>query len=233
MKMELDEFKSKWAEQDRKLDASLRLNRQLLSESRLNRAKPALQRLTLGLAVETAITFVPVVALGDFIYANWAMPRFTLPAIALDLFTIAIFSSLIRQMIGAMQIDYSKPITVLQKQIEALRILHIRHLQGIFLGAPLVWIPLLIVTLKGCLGLDTYRLFSSAWLVANLLFGLAFIPLAIGLSKRFGDRWGRYPLVQRLRNDLMGQNLNAAMGFLATLSEFESGTERHPDPEAL
>lgn len=220
--MELDELKSKWAEQDQKLDTILRMNRQLLSVSHLHRAHSALRRLAIGRALEAILTFIPIVALGDFIYTYRTVPRFVLPAIALDLFAIAIFSSLIRQMIGAVQIDNSKPITVLQKQIEALRILHIRHLQGIFLGSPLIWIPLLIVSLKGFLGLDTYRLFDGVWLVANLLFGLAFIPLSIWLSQRFGDRLGRYPLIQRLRNDLMGQNSNAAVGFLATVSEFEN-----------
>ncbi len=219
--MDLDELKTKWTEYDRKLDASLELNRQLLGEARLNRAKTALQRLTLGLGLEAVLTFVAIAALGDFLYTNRSLPRFAFPAAALDLCAIVIFIALIRQITLAMQIDYGKPIAVIQKQIVELQRLRIRSLQGIFLGATLAWIPLLIVAFKGLFGLDTYRLFGAAWLSANVLLGLAIIPLAIWMSKRFGDRLGRFPLMQRLRNDLMGPNLNAAVGFLAILSEFE------------
>jgi len=224
--MELDELKMKWAEQDQKLDTILRMNRQLLSAPYLNRAQSALRRLVIGQSLEAMITFVPIVALGDFIYTYRSVPRFVLPAILLDLFMIAMFGSLIRQIMGAVQIDYSKPITTLQKQVEALRILQIRHLQGIFLGSPLIWIPMLIVALKGFLGLDAYRLFDNTWLAANILFGLAFIPLTIWLAQRLGDRLGRYPLVQRLRNDVIGQNLKAAVGFIAVVSDFENETGR-------
>ena len=48
--MELDELKVKWAEYDRKLDESIRLNRQLLRESYTRRAKFALWRLAAMLA---------------------------------------------------------------------------------------------------------------------------------------------------------------------------------------
>jgi hypothetical protein len=99
--------------------------------------------------------------------------------------------------------------------------LRIRHIQGIFLAATLAWTPLMIVTLEGFWGLDAYRLFGTAFLVSNLLVGLAIIPLALWLSKRFSDRMGRSPFLQRLMKDLAGYNLNAAAGFLAKLSQFE------------
>ena len=220
--MELEELKVKWLEHDSKLEASLRLNRQLLSESYLGRTRSALQRLMLGLSLEAAATFVVLIALGGFLYTHRAMPRFVFPALALDLCTLAIFITLIQQVTAAAQIDYGKPITVIQKQIEALRVRRLRVLQGIFLGSALAWTPLLIVAFEGFLGLDAYHLFGAAWLSANLLFGLAVLPTALWLSKRLGTRLALSPLLQRLRNDLTGHSLSAALGFLATLSEFEN-----------
>jgi flagellar biogenesis protein FliO len=58
-------------------------------------------------------------------------------------------------------------------------------------------------------------------MVSNLLVGLAIIPLALWLSRRFSDRMGRSPFIQRLMQDLAGYNLNAATRFLTTLSQFE------------
>ena len=49
---------------------------------------------------------------------------------------------------------------------------------------------------------------------------LAIIPLAIWASGKFGGRMHRSPMIQRLMRSLAGYNLNAATGFLATLSEF-------------
>jgi hypothetical protein len=57
-------------------------------------------------------------------------------------------------------------------------------------------------------------------LAVNVLFGLAIIPLLIGVSRKFGDRMGRSPVIQRLMRALAGHDLNAATSFLATLSEF-------------
>jgi hypothetical protein len=219
--VEMDDLRKTWAEYDRKLDTNIRLSRQLLIVTNLNRVRSPMRRLAFFLGLESIIQFAVVVALGSFIYEYIATVRFVLPAAALDVFAIAILIAMIRQIAGALQIDYDKPIAIIQKQLEDLRVLRIRYIQGIFLVATLVWTPLLIVTLKGFWGLDAYRLFGAAYLTANLLVGLAIIPLAIWLSRKFSDRMGRSPMIQRLMKDLAGYNLNAAARFLATLSEFE------------
>ena len=219
--VEMDDLRKTWVEHDRKLDTNIRLSRRLLMACNLNRVRSPLRRLAFFVGMESVIQFAVVAALGSFIYEHIAMVRFALPAAALDVFTIAILIAMVRQIAGALQIDYDKPIAIIQKQLENLRVFRIRYIQGIFLVSPLAWTPLLIVALKGFWGLDAYRLFGAAYLVANLLVGLAIIPLAIWLSKKFGDRMGRSPVIQRLMKDLAGYNLNAAAGFLATLSEFE------------
>lgn len=219
--VEMDDLRKTWAEYDRKLDTNIRLSRQLLVATNLNRVRSPLRRLAFFLGVESVIQFAVVVALGSFIYENMATPRFALAGAALDVFAIAILIAMIRQIASALQIDYDKPIAVIQKQLGKLRVLRIRYIQGIFLVATLVWTPLLIVALKGFWGLDAYRLFGTAYLVANVLVGVAIIPLAIWLSKKFGGRMGRSPMIQRFMRDLAGYNLNAATGSLATLAKFE------------
>jgi hypothetical protein len=142
--------------------------------------------------------------------------------VVLDLFALAILIALIRQIQAALQIDYGQPIATIQKQHAELRMLRIRYIQGIFLAATLAWTPLLIVGLQGFFGLDAYSLLGAPYLFANVLVGLAIIPLGIWLSKKYGDRMGRSPIIQRFMNDLAGHNLNEASRFLATLSEFEA-----------
>jgi hypothetical protein len=219
--MDLDELKEKWINYDRKLDESLRLNRRLLQAMKLPRAKSALQRLAIGLTLESVLWLIGIVALGQFIYRNITMMRFALPAAFLDLYAIANFAVLIAQIASALQIDYDKPIAVIQKQIEALRVLRIRYIQGSVIGGFLVWVPFVIVVLKMFLGIDAYRIFGTAWLLANVLFGLVPIALAIWISKKLCRTIGRFPRIQKFMNDLAGYNINAARCTIAALSEFE------------
>jgi len=219
--MELDELKQKWAEHDRKLEVNIRLTRQLLTATKMNRARSALQRLAVFLALESVVALAVIIVLGSFIGDHIAMVRFAVPAAALDLFEIATLIVLIQQIRLALYIDYSNPVAAIQKQLESLRMLHIRQFQWTLLLAPLLWTPLLIVALEGFLLVDAYKTVGAAYLLANLLVGLAIIPLAIYLSKKFGDRMDTSPKIQWLMKGLSGYNLNAASDFLATLSEFE------------
>jgi len=219
--MELDELKQKWAEHDHKLEVNIRLTRQLLTATKMNRARSALQRLAVFVALESVVALAVIIVLGSFIGDHIAMVRFAVPAAALDLFEIASLILLIQQIRLALNIDYGSPVAAIQKQLESLRMLHIRHFQWTLLLAPLLWTPLLIVALEGFLRVDAYKTVGAAYLLANLLFGLAIIPPAIWLSKKFGYRMDRSPKIQRLMKDLAGYNLNAASDFLATLSEFE------------
>jgi hypothetical protein len=220
--MDPDEMRALWAEHERKIEANLRLNRKALIAIQMNRARGALQRLILGLALEAVIDFAAIVALGSFSYAQRDAAKFALPASALDAYMIAIFNAVLRQIAMAFQIDYDGPVAAVQRQIEELRILRLRSTQWILLLAPLAWTPLLIVALKGLWGVDAYKMFGPAFLLANLLFGLAIIPLALGLARRFGDDWGRSLLLRRLVQDITGRSLREAGDFVATVAEFET-----------
>ena len=81
--------------------------------------------------------------------------------------------------------------------------------------------PVLIVAFKGFLGVDAYLFLNGRWLLGNLLFGLAFIPLMLWAARRFASRWQGSPLLQSLMDDLAGRSLVAATGFLNELSQFE------------
>jgi hypothetical protein len=219
--MELDELKEKWTEHDRKLDLSIRLNRLLMRETYTRRAKWALWRLAAMLALGSIAMLAVIVFLGAFTAKNWAMPRFTIPAMLLDLAAIAALAALTGQIGLALTIDYNHPIAAIQKRLETLRKFRIRYTQAICFTSALLWAPMFIVAMKVFLGADVYRLFGTAWIVTNVAFGFAVLALAIWLAKKFGPRMSRTRPGQQLLKDLAGYNLNAATGFLAKLDEFE------------
>ena len=220
--MEIDDLKRAWEEQSRKLDARLRLNTRLLHDSVLGKAGTAMTRLSWLLAGELLLDLLLAVWLGWFIAGHVREPRFLVPAVVLHLGAIGLVISCIRQLEAIRSIDYGAPILAIQKRLGTLRLQRVRATQWTLLSAPLLWILVLIVALKGLLGLDAYAIFDEAWLAANVLLGVAVIPLAIWMARRHADRMERSPLVQRLLRDLAGYNLNAATGFLDSLARFEA-----------
>jgi hypothetical protein len=220
--MELDILQEKWAEQDRKLDSSIRLNQRLLMAVERRRWQSPLRIFALltGIGVFVALAILEI--LGRFIYTHRAEPRYALPAIILHVWVIAYAATSIRQIAMALQIDYDKPIVTIQRQIETLRALRLRALRwGLLTGQLVWWIPFLVVVLKGAGNIDAYQAFGMPFLTVNLALGAALIPAAVWLSRKFGDRMAGSPAVQRLMRELAGYNINAASRFLATLAEFE------------
>jgi hypothetical protein len=205
--MELDELREKWAEHDRKLDLSIRLNRRLMRDTYTRSAKFALWRLGVILAMGAIFMLPVIIFLGAFTAKNWSMPRFTIPSIVLDIAAIATLAALIAQIAMALSIDYTQPIAAIQRRLEMLRKFRIRYIQAILVSATLLWMPMFIVVMKTFFGADIYRLAGTAWIVTNVAFGFAVLALGIWLSKKYLPG--------------AGYNLNAASGFMATLAEFE------------
>jgi hypothetical protein len=216
---DLDEMKEVWTANDKKLDESIRLNRELLNAATLSKAHSATQRMRWALGLEAVVWFAMIVSLGSFISHHAGTLRLSLSAAALDIYAIAMLAATVRQIVALRKIDYSRPVTAIQKQLEMLRVMRIRITQRALLGGTVVWAPFLIVVARAFLGLD---ILNSLWLWVNVAFGLCLIPLAAWLSKVFGERMGRFPFIQRVMNDLAGRNLNAASEFISKLSEFEA-----------
>ena len=216
---DLDEMKEVWTANDKKLDQSIRLNRELLNAATLSKAHSATQRMSWALGLEAVVWFAMIVSLGSFISHHAGTLRLSLSAAALDIYAIAMLAATVRQIVALRRIDYSRPVTAIQKQLEMLRVMRIRITQRALLGGTVVWAPFLIVVARAFLGLD---ILNSLWLWVNVAFGLCLIPLAVWLSKVFGERMGRFPFIQRVMNDLADRNLNAASEFISKLSEFEA-----------
>jgi hypothetical protein len=214
--MELDELRQKWAEHDRKLETSIRLNRQLLRDNYTGRARRALWRLAALLGLGSISMLAIVVWLGAFIYANRGTPELAWSAAVLDALAIAALATVNFQIGLALQIDYNQPVAAIQKRLERLRKTRIRYIQGICLTSALSWFPMFVVVMKVFLGINVYRTFDTGWIRWNVLFGLAVILPGVWLLRKLRNWMG-----PRFVRELAGYNLNAASDFLAKIEEFE------------
>ena len=211
-----------WATQDRKLDATLRLNRRLLQEATLQRVRTPLRRLSVLLCAGIAAGLAVVMGTGSFLYDHLDEPRFLLPALAIFLWSVAYTASAAYQLAALLHLDYGGPVTRLQQQVENLCLLRLRILRWALLTGQLVWwMPLLIVGAEAFFGVDVYPLVGGAYVAANLLFGLAVIPVAIWLSHRYAHRLQGARALRWLADHLAGHNLRAARRELDELSAFQ------------
>ena len=224
--MELDDLKRRWEDQDRKLSVSIRLNTRMVHESVLNRADTALRPLSRLLWFELLMNVGVAIFTGSFLAKHISEARFLIPAVGLHLCVIALIIAGVRQLVAIKTLDYGAPVVVIQKRLESLRVERIRATTLTLLFSPLIWTPLLIITLEGLFGVDAYATFGAAFLIANLLFGILVIILAIWVSKRYAARMNRSPLVQRLMRILAGHSLTSATAVLSSISRFEEGDSR-------
>jgi hypothetical protein len=222
--MELDAMKARWVDYDRKLDLTVRLNRQLLVGTKIGRLRTPLRRFAILTGAGALFGLGVLVAVGNFVYEHRAEPRFALPGVVLQVWMIAMLAASVRMMAMAVRIDYEMPVAEIQKQIERLRALRIRVTQWALLTGQVVWwAPFLIVAMDAFWGVDSYKVLGAGFLVSNVAFGLALIPLAVWASRKFGTRADGSPAIRWLMRELGGYNLNAAQGFLEELKAFSEG----------
>ena len=219
--MELADLKQKWAEQDAKLEKSLRLNARLVRESGMTRVGRALAPLSWGIAIEGILNVAVVLWLGSFLGDHIGQPRLAAPAALLLVCAIAILNTGIRQWAVLRTIDYGAPVLAIQKRLAALRVSRIRATKWIFLLSPLLWLPILIVGFDALTGVDPSTFLYGWWLAGNLLFGVVFLLGMLWLAKRFGGRWQRFPAVQHVMDAIAGRSLTAASRALEEVERFE------------
>lgn len=218
--MDNDELKTLWAKRNRELEASMRLNTALLQQWNLRAVDTSLKRLTRGLTLELILNLGAIVLIGAFVAAHVREPQFLIPAIALEIYAIALVVALGRQLAEIGALDYDEPVVAIQKRLEALRVRRIRSTLATLLFAPLMWVPLLVVGARGFFGLDVYAA-GPLWLTANLLFGLAVIPIAVAFANRYGARIAQHTAMRGLADTVAGRSLAAALDSLDSIRRFE------------
>ncbi len=219
--MNIDDLKTQWAAQDRVLETSftIRVNADRLKKIGL--AKSAFRRLSGYVIFNQAVNILAIILNGIFIGNHFQEPRFLVPAILLDLGLIGMIVANAFHWEALSKVDYHGPVKAIQETVERLKVLRVRITQCVVLLSPLFWLPLLVVGLKGLLGIDAFRVFEPWFWVANGLFGLLWIPLALLVAKRFGHRFSNSAFGRQFIEEIGGSSLMTAKRHLDELSRLE------------
>jgi hypothetical protein len=205
--------------------SSLHVDPSRLRRAGLRATGSALGRLKAWLLLGLALDAGALLGLVALVPARFGTLRLLAPLL-LGAFAAAQALFAARQLWGLGRVDLGGPVVAVQRELERLRIARIRVVKWTLLLAPLLWIPLLAVTLDVALGVNAFAVLDPAWVAANLALGVAFIPLMLWASGRLADRFGGSSLLRRLLRDVAGSNLDAAIEFLDELARFEASTGR-------
>lgn len=221
--MELDDMKQAWQEMSAKLEGLQSECTSLRLDMRKNAAARPLRRTSAVIWFEAASNGLMLVLLGAFI-AHQDAWRFIVPALILYPPSIALFANSVLQLCRLARLDFGDGVAAIQQKLERLYVLRLRMFQMTLLFACLLWVPLAIVLARGITGSDLYFM-GSAWVTANVVFGIAVIPAGWWLARHFGaalgrSRWGRF-----LLDDVTGHGLAEARRRMAALAEFAADPE--------
>ena len=198
-------------------DQNYRLNLRALAHLTTDATRSRMRRLLGFITAEALVWLFISLAAGSFLYHHRATAHLALAAALVLIYSNALLGAALRQ--GALigQLDYSAPVASLQRQLETLRIERIRVTKWAILIGIALWAPASMVLVRALTPFDLYTAFGPAWMFANAALGLALIPAALILAKRYQ---GDSPWLQKLARSLAGRDLNEALSALGELDEF-------------
>lgn len=218
--MELEELKQQWDAMNRKLDASLTLNSELVRRSIADGNRRAIRRLTMGNITTLVLNVLAVLVMGSVVAGSTHSVSEFVPALLLHLAAIGALTMSIHQHIALRAAHPEEPVVALQMRLERLRELRLLELKWILQLSPLLWILGVLVALRWGFGVDLLTEGLRGWVLANIVFGIAVIVGAQWASRRISVTSARG---QRILDALAGRTLQDARNSLRSLQDFERG----------
>jgi hypothetical protein len=219
--MDIEELKTKWQALDDRVQSLERVNARLSGEVKKERTGRLIRRDDWQMLPSILLDALAVLLLGSFIADHHREARFLVPALMLQLFVLGLVIVRVRHRVLLHRIDYDAPVLANQRRLEHVRVGRFRMMKLIFVVAPLLWTPLLIVSLKALFGVDAYRVLGLPYLLANVAFGVAAIPVLSALAGWGARKLEGRPALKRICDDLAGRSLSDAIRYLDSLVEFE------------
>lgn len=217
--LDLEQLQQRWQAQDAKLDRlAIRLDRDTVASTVSGLFLPVWW----DIAMDALLVLMFGLFIGNRLEVWDAELRFLVPAALLFALSIAAFASSVRQLITLHAIAPTHPVSEAQQAVESLRAHRILVTKAVFLLAPVVWIPLLIVAVRA-LGGDLYAYMSAGFLIANAVLCALFIPAVLLAAHVYGERVLKYRWIRELHDELGGSRFVEARDRLAEMEAFRRG----------
>lgn len=181
--MDLDEMKTAWQTLDARLQRQTALNLQLLTETRLDKARARLRPLFVGQALQVLLGIGMAMVFARF----WVNHTDALPALlsglALHLWGVALAVCSAVDVLLLTRLHYAKPVLTVQKTLGQLRWWRVTWQPRLGLAWCLLWLALLEVATRALTGRDL----PTGFLVWTTVVNLVLLGGALVLLRRRRD----------------------------------------------
>lgn len=219
--MDLELLKAEWKARDHSLEQAIRMNTRMLKLSLVEQHHRDIRKWGLVDKYEVVAGTPVLIYLIWFLSHYITQVEFALPALVLLAWTIALPLLNHRQRHALQAMDFGQPVTIVQKQLAALKSRRLALFKWAFLLGQVVWfIPFLLVFFKGMFGVDLYQK-TDHFIFPSLIGGVLFIPLAIAVSRLLSGRLSRSPGFQAFTDTLAGEDFKKTCAFLTKIAQFE------------
>ncbi len=217
--MELDELKQAWQSLDRQLQQQKRINLELLTETRMRKAKAGLHWLQALSVGQILVGLVVTVFCASFWSAHMDAPALLLSGIVLHVYGVAMIITGVMEMLLLVRTDYAAQVVTIQKYLTLLRQWRIRTKRWFGLAQWILWIPVILVMLEYLIGFNLWAHSPATvgWFVAVGVTGLlATLWLMFWSPRALRRRVGDY-----VDGNSTGALLKRAQASLDEIARFE------------
>lgn len=226
--MNLDDLQHQWRQLEQKLDRSLQLETELARRVVLQPARRRVSWLAFWPALDVVLCVGGLLLGGSLIGDHWSNWRLTIPAGAIAGCIVALLINSIWQLNLVAALDWSGPVATIQRSLGLLRLAKVRQFKWIILLSPLLWICGLMVAVQwldafagGQAGI--FDKIAPSWIVANVAFGILFIPAGYFVARLLAARCGNSPWWQSVLDGISGTSLKLAAADVAHWADLQRG----------
>ena len=214
----IENLQNTWSEHEEKLQKSINLNLELLK--RVN-VKSARSKMTSLIWINALTLAFYQVVMWYFVYytvIRWPMVQFVIAGLLLVVWSGIISYGAIKQLKLILEIDYAGPVTIVQKQLQKVKIAIVHFLRMALMILPFHMI-FIIVTSDILFNVDIIKVADPLWMILQTL--VLIIPtvwIYRNLSpENVNKKWVNWLLQGN------GSQINEAQSFIKEIEKFELG----------
>lgn len=159
---------------------------------------------------------------GGFAASHWPIAVSVWPAVCAAVAGNALIGASVYKLVLLGRIDWDDSVVETQRRLMRMKAFSVRQFKWILLLAPLAGFAFLMVAFEALTAQTMWGQFDRAWIIANIAFGILWIPLGWCIARTCVDRLRTRGWFQRAIDAISGRSLARIEGQVHRLEDFMS-----------
>lgn len=211
--MNIDDLQSTWQQQLTASEAAITINASVLSGIKINKQMHKLQLMKFARAIESGVFIVLIVILGQYITNNLILSAASVSAFILSIFALIGLAGNIGQLYLIAQIDYSKPVKTLQKEMYAICAHKLQLTKLLLLSLPF-YMCYVFLGFDVLLGVDLLQHLEPHVMVFYAVTSILLLGITLWFLKKLSYKHIDTLWVKRVIRFIVGDNLTDMAGVI-------------------